>query len=218
MKSIGWILIVALALVGCGHDSDRKEATDSPAAAPESSATAEAEVPAVAAIDEESKIAASEPKNVPALKPVKPGQEATPGKPGAAVELKYEIGASPEVGQPLVIDFGLAPQAASPALRVMVSTSAGLSLRQTTAPPLERNVKAGSEYWHQVVVVPEQEGAFSVSVIATMGEGDKSLARTFSIPVVVGSASAASKKGEKPAPQVDATGQAIEPMPGQESR
>jgi hypothetical protein len=217
MKRFGWISIVALALVGCGRDSDRQEATDLPAATPDSAATSEAGgAPAMAAI-EGNEVAAPEPKNVPTIEPVKPGQEATPGKPGAAVELRYEVGASPEVGQPLVIDFGLAPQAASPVMRVMVATSAGLSLRQTTAPPVQRNVEAGAEYWHQVVVVPEEEGAFSVSVIATLGEGEKTLARTFSIPVVVGSAAAAGDK-RKPAPQVDATGQPIEIKPGQESR
>jgi hypothetical protein len=158
------------------------------------------------------------PEDVPVVEPSKPGRDVDPGKPGAAVEIKYEVGASPQVGQPLVIDFGLAPQAASSAMRIMVATSSGLALRQSTAPPVERNVEAGAEYWHQVVVVPEQAGAFSVNIVATLGEGEKALARTFSIPVTVGSASELRDKSSKPTPPVDATGQPIEIMPGEESR
>jgi hypothetical protein len=215
MKRVGWISIAILALGACGRDPEPQEATPRATTAESVAAPETASAPTVAAADAGDK---GEPAGLPVIQPVIPSREALPGKPGAAVELRYEVGASPEVGQPLVIDFGLAPQAASPVMRLMVATSAGLSLRQTTAPPVQRNVEAGSEYWHQVVVVPEQEGAFSVSVIATLGEGEKSLARTFSIPVVVGSASAARNKGEQPPPPVDATGQPIEIMPGQESR
>lgn len=218
MKRFGWIPLVVLAFAACGRDSAPREAMDVPAVAPESAAVPEGEGAPAMAAEERDVVAERKPENLPVVEPAKPGRESTPGKPGAAVELRYEVGASPEVGQPLVIDFGLAPQAASPVMRVMVATSAGLNLRQTTAPPVQRNVEAGAEYWHQVVVVPDEEGAFSVSVIATLGEGEKALARTFSIPVVVGSAAAAGDKARKPAPQVDATGQPIEIMPGQESR
>jgi phosphoenolpyruvate-protein kinase (PTS system EI component) len=67
-------------------------------------------------------------------------------------------------------------------------------------------------------VTPQENGVFSVNLIATVGEGDQMLARTFSIPVVVGSEAMQSEKARKLNVEVDSTGQAIEVMPGQESR
>jgi hypothetical protein len=100
----------------------------------------------------------------------------------------------------------------------MVATSGSLTLGRSSAPAILRNVEAGAEYWHELVVTPQENGTFNVNFIATVGEGAQTLARTFSIPVVVGAASMDSAKARKLNTPVDATGQAIEPMPGQESR
>ncbi len=221
MKRLGWIAIVAGAVLGlaaCGGDPAPEEATRPAAARPGAAAAQEtATTPEPAATAEASVTAQPAVEDLPKLVPVDLAREAKAGKPGAPIELKYELTASPEVGQPFVIDFALEPQTASPVMRVMVVASEGLALRQSSARPLQRNVEADSEYWHQIVVEPSDNGAFSVNVIAILGDGPDSMARTFSIPVIVGSPSPSSQ-ARKPAPQVDATGQAIQPVPGQESR
>jgi hypothetical protein len=122
------------------------------------------------------------------------------------------------VGQPLVIDFSVVPTKSSEAVHLMVATSGGLTLQRNSAPAVLRDLEAGNEYWHELVVTPQEDGIFNVSLIATVGEGNQALARTLSIPVVVGAAAMQSDKARKLNVEVDATGQAIEVMPGQESR
>jgi hypothetical protein len=212
---------LALGLTACGGERAPEEAAVPPPAArtPESSATPDAApVPeSVPARQVEAVVPA--PENLQKVSPKDlVAQASTPGKPGAPIEFKYELAGAPQVGQPLVIDFGLVPQAASPAVHLMVATSGGLTLGQSNAPAVLRNVKPGSEYWHQLVVTPQENGIFSVNLIATVGEGEQMLARTLSIPVIVGSASMDSAKARKLNTEIDATGQAIEVMPGQESR
>jgi hypothetical protein len=221
MKHIGFPLLagLALGLCACGGDRAPEEAAMARAASSKaesapSASVAQENVPApqVEAATQPA------PKHLPKLEPMTPARESQSGKPGAPLEIKYALASSPEVGQPLVIDFAIVPRAASPAVNVMVATSGSLSLRQSSAPPVERDVKAGSEYWYQAVVVPQETGVFSVNIIATTGEGDRALARTLAIPVVVGVASFDDAKAQKPNLPVDATGQPIEVMPGQESR
>jgi hypothetical protein len=158
---------------------------------------------------------------VPSVSPqdlVAPPETEKAGKPGAPIEFKYQLAGAPEVGQPLLIDYAVVPLKANAAVRLMIATSGSLTLGRSTAPPMLRNVEAGAEYWHELVVTPQENGIFSVNLIATVGEGPQTLARTFSIPVVVGSAAMESPKARSLNPPVDATGQPIEVMPGQESR
>lgn len=219
MKRFGLISIVVLGLSACGGDPAPEEATPPAATTPQAAAAPEAaSAPVEAPIAEPEMAPQPNAEDLAKLVPMDRVAKGKPGKPGAAIELKHQLAASPVVGQPLIIDFALVPQAASPVMRVMVVTSAGLNLRQTSAARVVRNVEAGSEHWDQIVVVPEDNGSFNVNIIATLGEGSQSLARTFSIPVVVGSSSMVSDKTRQPNTEVDATGQTIQPMPGQESR
>jgi hypothetical protein len=210
-----------LALAACGRDRAPDESTISapPAATADSPAPTDAAPASEAVTAPQVEAVVPAPQNLPRVSAKDlAAQTATPGKPGAPIEFKYELAGAPQVGQPLVIDFGLVPQAASPAVHLMVATSGGLTLGQSNAPAVLRNVKPGSEYWHQLMVTPQENGIFSVNLIATVGEGEQMLARTFSIPVIVGSASMDSAKARKLNTEIDATGQAIEVMPGQESR
>jgi hypothetical protein len=210
-----------LGLAACGRDRAPEESAVSapPAATSDSSTTPDAAPAADSTQDTQVQVAVPAPESLPKVSAKDlVAQAGKPGRPGAPIEFKYQLAGAPQVGQPLVIDFGLVPQAASPAVHLMVATSGGLTLGQSNAPAVLRNVAAGSEYWHELVVTPQQTGVFSVNLIATVGEGEQMLARTFSIPVIVGSTSMDSAKARKLNTEVDATGQAIEVMPGQERR
>ena len=212
---------LALSLVACGRDRAPEDSAVSapPPATAESPATPDTPPASESAPAPQVEAAVPAPENVPKVSPKDlVAQAGSPGKPGAPIEFKYELAETPQVGQPLVIDFGLVPQAASPTVHLMVATSGALTLGQSNAPAVLRNVKPGSEYWHRLVVTPQENGVFSVNLIATVGEGEQTLARTFSIPVVVGPAAMQSEKARKLNVEVDSTGQAIEVMPGQESR
>ena len=193
MKPLPIYVVVglALSLAACGRDRAPEESAVSapPAATAESPATPDRPPASESAPAPQVEAVVPAPENLPKVSPKDlVAQAGTPGKPGAPVEFKYELADAPQVGQPLVIDFGLVPQAASPAVHLMVATSGGLTLGQSNAPAVLRNVQPGSEYWHQLVVTPQENGIFSVNLIATVGEGERMLARTFSIPVVVGPA------------------------------
>lgn len=135
------------------------------------------------------------------------------GKPGAAVEIKYDFLAKPEVGKPVDVDLALIPNTGVSTLDVEITGMDGVTL---TGPlhPTFNDVKAGQAYKHQFSLLAERNGVFYLTVAATTHIGTATMGRTFSIPFVVGQAPAK----EKPtAPQQDANGQPIQPMAAQET-
>jgi hypothetical protein len=135
------------------------------------------------------------------------------GKPGAAVDIKYEFLARPTVGKPIELDLALIPNAGVTALDIVVTGMEGVTLAGDLTAAFA-DVKAGQPYKHKLSLLAQREGVFYLTVAATTQIGGASMGRTFSIPFVVGTPAAK----EKPAaPAKDATGQAIESMPAKES-
>jgi len=135
------------------------------------------------------------------------------GKPGASVDIKYEFQAKPEVGKPVQLDIALIPSSGVSAMDVIVAGMEGVSLTGTLTQTFT-DVKAGEPYKHQLTVLPQTTGVFYVTVTATTHIGSATMGRTFNIPFVVGTV----PPQEKPAaPQKDATGQPIQPMPATET-
>jgi len=135
------------------------------------------------------------------------------GKPGAAVEIKYEFQAKPEVGKPVQLDIALIPNSGVSAMDMTVAGMEGVSLTGTLTQTFT-DVKAGEPYKHQLTVLPQTTGVFYVTVTTTTHIGSATMGRTFNIPFVVGT----ELPQEKPAaPQKDATGQPIQPMPATET-
>lgn len=134
------------------------------------------------------------------------------GKTSAPVDLKYDLSAKPDVAQPFEIELDFLPRLAADTLDVEVSGMPGLTLVGSSAIKFD-NVQAGATYTHKVLVQADATGTYYVSVIAKMISQVQTEVRTFSVPVVVGTAPAAAAK---PEPQRDASGQAIESMPAKE--
>jgi len=134
------------------------------------------------------------------------------GKTSAPVDLKYDLAAKPEVGQPFEIELALLPRLPADALEVEVTGMPGLVLVGNGAMKVEA-VRGGATYTHKVLVRADAAGTYYVSVIAKMITQVQREVRTFSIPVVVGLAPAVMAK---PEPQKDASGQAVESMPARE--
>jgi hypothetical protein len=134
------------------------------------------------------------------------------GKPGAAVDIKYDILARPEAGKAVQIDVALVP---GPGVDAMEATFTGMD-GITLAGPASASfaeVKAGEPYKHTLSVLPDRNGVFYVTVVVNTRMGNSSLGRTFSIPFVVGK----TPVQQKAAPAKDASGQAVEPMQAEES-
>lgn len=129
------------------------------------------------------------------------------GKPGAAVDIRYDFQAKPAVGVPAALDIAFIPRAGVDALEARISGMAGVSVTGPLTAKFD-GVEPGKPYKHSVQVLPQQAGVYYLSVTVTTLIGSTELARTFSIPFVVGSVQAS----EKPAPQTDAGGEPIERM------
>lgn len=134
------------------------------------------------------------------------------GKPGAAVDIRYEIVAKPEVGKPTQVDLAFVPGAGVDAMSATITGMEGI----TVAGDLKanfKNVEAGKPYEHTFSLLPDREGVYYITVSVTTTLAGSSVGRTFSIPLAVGTPQAQQKKA---APPKDASGQAIESMKAEE--
>lgn len=164
---------------------------------------------------------AAAPAATPAA-PVKPAEEDVTakmaravgsGKPGAAVEVKYEFLGKPAIGTPTELQIAVVPNAGVDSLDLTVSGMDGVTLTGALTASFT-SVEAGKPYSHTVTLLPDRTGAFYISVAVNTQLGGASLGRTFSIPFVVGSPPAQ----EKPQPGRDASGETVEPMQAEENR
>lgn len=136
------------------------------------------------------------------------------GKPGAAVDIKYEFAAKPEVGKPVQLEVALIPSAGVDSLEATFGGMDGITL----AGPLTatvNNAKAGEPYKHSLSVLANQNGVFYITVSVNTQISGASLGRTFSIPFVAGNLAAVQEKPKSTAS--DASGQAVKPMKAQET-
>ena len=189
MKRIPIVLgVMIVVLAGCGADPE-----------PEAS-------PTVMRAAQAAKAAAADPVT-------RMARAVGGGKPGASVDVKYEFLAKPEVGKPVEVDLALIPNAGVSALDISISGMDGVSLTGTLTQSFS-DAKAGEPYRHRFSLLPERNGVFYLTVVATTHIGAATMGRTFSIPFVVG-APPAQEKAE--APPTDATGQPVQAAPAVET-
>lgn len=137
------------------------------------------------------------------------------GKPGSAVDIKYEFLARPEVGKPLEVEVVLIPSAGVDAMDATFSGMEGVTLAGTLNASFTE-VKSGEPYKHTISILPDRNGVFYITVTVNTQIGGATLARTFSIPFVVGDATGQQKP--KAAPVKDASGQPVQPMKAEEGK
>jgi hypothetical protein len=130
------------------------------------------------------------------------------------VDLKYDVAAKPDPGQDFQIELVFLPRVAADALEVEVTPIPGINIVSGATARFE-NVVAGERYSAPVVARADGQGLYYLGVSARMTTQIQSEARTFSVPVVVGAGAPAQKP--EPTPALDASGQAIESLPAEES-
>jgi hypothetical protein len=192
-------LAVASTLAGCGGGSE--DATSATTITPHKPKP----VAVVSADTKRSQAAAAEDAAMATAVPS--------GKTSAPVDLKYDLTARPAVGQPLEIVLAFVPRVPAESLDVEVVGMPGLTLASGATGRFEK-VQSGQTYTHKVLVQADGSGTFYISVIAKVVSQVQTEARTFSVPVIVGSPVAA----QKPAPQKDANGEPIQSMPATEKK
>lgn len=177
----------------------------------EDSATQQSAAPAAQQPAPESGPPATAPPD-PALDDSHMATAVVTGKTAAAVDLKYEIAERPEPGRPVEIELSFAPRLAADVLRASVSGVEGLTVVSGAAATFE-SVEAGERYRSSLVLQADGPGLYYVTVAAEMVTAVQTDARVFSIPVAVGTVPSQAKAE----PAVDADGQAIQPMPAEET-
>ena len=105
----------------------------------------------------------------------------------ALVDLKFELKARPQIGQPLDIEIALLPKVGADNMQVTYIAAEALQVQPVKVPAEYRNVQAGNIYRHQVSVVPKDSGVYYLSAVVMIDSRETgSLTRTFAIPVLVG--------------------------------
>lgn len=194
------ILSAIAAVSGCGRSGKDAERAESKAE----------EAPPAAVVEKKSPPQA-EQTYAKAVEDVK--ATATSGKSAAAVDLEYDVLAKPEPGQPFEIELVLIPRLPADALEVEVTPIPGVVLVSGGSERFE-NVIPATRYGSRVTVRADQPGLYYLGVVARMVTKLETEARAFSVPAVVGTLPAEAK----PQPDIDATGQAVQSMPAEETR
>ena len=189
---------LALATVlaaGCGGKSDEEAAAKATKAASTAAANQAAAKASKATSDDE-----------------KLANAVATGKSSAALDVKYDIAARPTVGEPFEVALTFVPRASADSLEVQVSAVEGLTLVGNGQVRFD-NVQAGERYTTKVLAQAGAAGMYYIGVAAKMVTKVQTEIRNFSVPIVVGTPAAA----EKPAPEKDAAGKPVEPLPAAES-
>ena len=134
------------------------------------------------------------------------------GKPGAAVEIRYEFSGKPTIGSPSELQIAFIPHAGVDSMEIVINGMDGVTLSGAQIANFA-DVEPQKPYVHTVSVLPDRNGVFYLSVVVTTQIGNQNLSRVFSVPFVVGNVPAQ----EKPAPQTDASGEAVQPAKARET-
>jgi hypothetical protein len=134
------------------------------------------------------------------------------GKPGAAVNIRYDFTGKPAAGTPTELEVAFIPNAGVDSLEATLVGMQGITLAGELTATFN-NVESGKPYRHKLSVLPDHTGVFYITVSVNTQIAGSSLKRTFAIPFVVGQATVQ----QKAEPAKDAQGDAIEPMKAQES-
>jgi len=134
------------------------------------------------------------------------------GKPGAAVEIRYDFSGKPTIGTPTQLQIAFIPHTGVDTMEVVINGMDGVTLSGAQTANFAE-IDAEKPYLHTLSVLPDRGGVFYLSVVVTTQIGNQNLSRTFSIPFVVGNVPAQ----QKPAPQTDAAGEPVQPAKAKET-
>ncbi len=167
-------LVCLAALAGCG------DPPPAPAAGPV--ATKPAEVPKAAPLS--SKMVAA----------------VAAGKNADAISVHFALEAPPAVATPLPVQIAIVPHRKFATVHVIFQNQDGLAIPAGESFGPVQDVDAEKALTHQLVLLPNKEGMFMVTVsVETMSE-EGNVVRIFSIPVIVGAVQPALPAPTTPTP------------------
>jgi hypothetical protein len=146
------------------------------------------------------------------------GEAAAAGKPGAPIDIEYEVIGTPVVGQPVSIDLSVKSRRgnAPVKLRYNVLDTQSMSFPDTQAREVALAVGDREPAVRQVTIVPQREGRLYLNVTAEIETPDGALIKSIAIPVQVGSGGPA---GQEPGGTLkqDASGEPVISLPADET-
>jgi len=109
------------------------------------------------------------------------------GKPGAPVELKFDLGSRPELGKPLAVTVAVVPLGEGiTQLRVVFQSNEAVEVQAGSEMAVQNRPAVGVPVSHAVTVVPRRDGVGYLGAVALVEGPGGSVARSFSIPIIVG--------------------------------
>jgi hypothetical protein len=111
-------------------------------------------------------------------------EAANQGKSQVPVDLKFDLGARPKIGQVLDINLALIPQIAASPASIQVGDADGLTVAAGTDQVDIPSAQAGQVYRHTVKVTPNAEGVLLVGVTVSLKHDEVTDQRAFSIPII----------------------------------
>jgi hypothetical protein len=131
------------------------------------------------------------------------------GKPGAPVELKFDLATKPELGKPLAVTVAVVPRGEGISqLRVVFQSNEGVEVQSGNEMAVQDQPADGVAATHTVTVVPRRDGVSYLGAVALVEGPGGSVARSFAIPIIVGDPVAAERAvADKPSQGVMAKGE-----------
>ena len=109
------------------------------------------------------------------------------GKPGAPVELKFDLASRPELGKPLQVTVVVVPLGEGiTQLRVVFQSNEAVEVQAGSEMAVQNRPAVGVAVSHSVTVVPRRDGVFYLGAVALVEGPGGSVARSFAIPIIVG--------------------------------
>jgi hypothetical protein len=108
------------------------------------------------------------------------------GKPGAEIDLKFDLRGAPVVGEPVDIDVALIPVYELNQVYATFQATDGLEITKGDKTPHIEHPQIGVAISHTVTIIPRRDGIFYVSAVVLADSATESITRAFSIPVIAG--------------------------------
>ncbi|HEV2703113.1 MAG TPA: hypothetical protein VGV09_15915 [Steroidobacteraceae bacterium] len=109
------------------------------------------------------------------------------------VGLKFQVARRPVAGQPVVVTLRLAANQALDHLEARFRPDEGLAVTQGADFDPRGHLDAGESVDHDLTLIPDHDGIYTVLATVTTGSADAAVSRSFVIPIVVGSEVAVAK-------------------------
>lgn len=111
------------------------------------------------------------------------------------IRINYTINHKPQVGHEMRIDFEFISEKAITQLRVGLTTSDGLKLNSSDVPEHYHDLKPRETFTKSVIVEPTAENEYYLNMYVVTQIGEDKLAKLIKIPIALGEASLAKKRG-----------------------